>query len=100
MTTAFLFSNSSHSIFSYGGERYEKRDLQLRVRNRFEELKEADTGSTINWHIVDAAQSMEDVQRDINIAVLKTINQVKAGKPLGKLWVEGVYDLSTISPSV
>jgi dTMP kinase len=93
-------SHSTYSIFSYGGERYEKRDLQLRVRNRFEELKEADTGSTINWHMIDAAKSVEEVQRDINNAVLETINQVKAGKPLGKLWMEGVYDLSNIRASI
>lgn len=88
--TACIFFNSKLS--SYGGERYEKRDLQLRVRKRFDELREADAGS-INWHMIDAAQSMEDVQKDINAAVMKTLDQVKAGKPLGKLWMEGEYDL-------
>jgi dTMP kinase len=82
-----------NSLSSYGGERYEKRDLQLRVRKRFDELREADEGSNIHWHMIDAAQSMDDVQRDINVAVMKTLDQVKAGKPLGKLWMEGEYDL-------
>ena len=50
--------------------------------------------------MIDAAKSVEEVQRDINNAVLETINQVKAGKPLGKLWMEGVYDLSNIRASI
>jgi dTMP kinase len=81
-------------IYRYGGERYEKRDLQLRVRGRFDELKEADDGK-INWHMIDAAQSMEAVTTDILSVVEKVIKEVEEGKPLQKLWSadDAVYDL-------
>lgn len=77
----------------YGGERYEKRDLQLRVRQRFNELQEADDGK-IPWHMIDAAQSMEAVTEDIVKAVNKVLEDVSQGKPLQKLWSDGVIELS------
>jgi hypothetical protein len=79
---------------SYGQERYEKRDLQLRVRKQFEKLEKLDRAEgRVPWHIVSAAQSVDDVRNDIWHIVQKTLAQVKSGtgKPVGKLWEEGEY---------
>jgi len=70
----------------YGGERYEKRDMQLRVRQRFEELKKADEGR-IPWYMIDAAKSVEDVTSDIAAIVDKVVEEV-ADQPLKELWTE------------
>ncbi|KAL7309893.1 Thymidylate kinase [Mucor circinelloides] len=43
----------------FGQERYEKRELQIKVRDEFTKLQD-DT-----WKFIDASQSKEQVQRDI-----------------------------------
>ncbi|KAG2228867.1 hypothetical protein INT48_003155, partial [Thamnidium elegans] len=43
----------------FGDERYEKRELQMKVRDEFMKLKD-DT-----WKFIDACQSKESVERDI-----------------------------------
>lgn len=72
----------------YGGERYEKKEMQQRVRKRFSELQEMDEADgTIPWYIVDAAQSIDDVQKDINAIVESTIEKVQSeDKPVSLLW--------------
>lgn len=92
---------------SYGGERYEKRDMQERVRERFMELyqldmeaaqkqqqqqgddeKRIDNNNNNNqdgnnmivipsWTFVDAAQSVEQVEHDVWKAVQETIHKVR-----------------------
>jgi hypothetical protein len=79
---------------SYGQERYEKRDLQLRVRKQFEKLEKLDRAEgRVPWHIVSAAQSVDDVRNDIWNIVQKTLAQVQSGTDtaVGKLWEEGEY---------
>ena len=63
------------------------------MRQRFAELQEADEGQ-IPWHVVDAAQSVEAVTNDIVNIVNKVMEEVAQGKPLPKLWSDGVYDLT------
>lgn len=83
-------------LHSYGKERYEKRDLQLRVRQRFGELAKADEEEgRIPWHFVSAARTVGEVEADIMNIVEKTLEQVKNGKELGKLWEEGPYEWTT-----
>ena len=62
--------------------------MQQRVRTRFSELQEMDEADgTIPWYIVDAAQSIEDVQKDINTIVESTIEKVQSeDKPVNLLW--------------
>jgi hypothetical protein len=78
--------------FRFGEERYEKRDMQIRVRERFSQLQsmddDDDTGKGLpKWYIVNAAQSIENVQKDINAIVEKTIDKVNTDeRPLGMLW--------------
>ena len=39
--------------FRYGGERYEKKELQMRVRSRFAELQRLDEkDGRVPWHVV------------------------------------------------
>ncbi len=47
----------------------------------------------VPWHIVDAAQTVEDVQADINKIVAETIEKVSNGAPLRRMFEEGEYDL-------
>jgi dTMP kinase len=85
----FLFL---HLLCSYGDERYEKRDMQVKVRQRFTELQEMDT--RVPWHFVNAAQTMEKVQEDILKIVQDTVKEVQHDKPLQKLWTDGEYALT------
>jgi len=78
--------------FRYGGERYEKRDMQIRVREKFGQLQKMDEGR-IPWKMVNAAQSIEQVEADIWSIVSETVEHVK-GKPLLKMWQDGEYDMS------
>ena len=72
----------------YGDERYEKREMQIRVRQRFSQLQAHDEkDSSVPWHIVNAAQTVEQVQEDINKIVEETVRQVQEeGKSLELLW--------------
>jgi dTMP kinase len=79
------------ALCSYGDERYEKRDTQIRVRQRFNELQER--GKRVPWHIVNAAQTMEKVHEDILKIVEDTVKDVHNDKPLEKLWTDGEYAL-------
>jgi dTMP kinase len=83
----------------YGGERYEKRDLQVRVRQRFEELREADEGR-IPWYMIDASQSMEAVTENIVDVVQLVLEEVARGRQLQKLWTKGVYELAVAADDV
>lgn len=67
--------------------------MQIRVRQRFEELREADEGR-IPWYMIDASQSMEDVTENIVDVVRLVLEEVARGKQLQKLWSEGVYQLT------
>jgi len=72
----------------YGGERYEKKEMQQRVRKRFSQLQEMDeSDGQIPWYVVNAAQTIEDVQTEINNIVEKTVEKVKREEvPVGLLW--------------
>jgi hypothetical protein len=70
--------------------------LQLRVRERFDQLEKLDMAEgRVPWHVISAAQSIEEVQADIWKVVEKTMEQVKNGKQLGKMWEEGEYQLTS-----
>ena len=75
-------------LSSYGGERYEKRGMQQRVRKRFSQLQSMDEkDGRIPWYVINAAQSVEDVQKEINEIVEKTVEKVQTEElPIGTLW--------------
>lgn len=85
-----IFNNTS-----YGGERYEKRDLQIRVRKRFAELQALDEEQgRVPWHVIDASQSIEAVTKEIASIVTNTVERVaKESSPLNRMWEDGEYEL-------
>ena len=63
---SFVLYNNLYILCRYGGERYEKRDLQMRVRKRFAELQSIDEKhGRVPWHVVDASQSIEEVKEKL-----------------------------------
>nr|XP_019936790.1 PREDICTED: thymidylate kinase [Paralichthys olivaceus] len=66
----------------FGGERYETSIFQRAVQQKFEHLMK---DSSINWQVIDAAKSVEDVHKDITTHSLDTINTAE-NLPLGELW--------------
>ena len=87
---------------SYGGERYEKRDLQIRVRKRFAELQALDEkDGRVPWHVVDASQSIEDVTDELVRIVNETLERVdRESSPLKRMWEEGEYELPDLKATV
>ncbi len=73
----------------FGAERYEQRDMQIRVRRRFEQLQAQDEADSVNgtpWYVIDAAQSVDKVHLDLQQVVQTTMTKVNNGAPLRKLW--------------
>ena len=63
--------------------------MQIRVRQRFAELQKQDEDAgQVPWHVVNAAQSIEEVQKEINNIVESTISKIDAESPLKQLWKE------------
>eukprot|EP00241_Pyramimonas_parkeae_P010812 CAMPEP_0114248746 /NCGR_PEP_ID=MMETSP0058-20121206/13747_1 /TAXON_ID=36894 /ORGANISM="Pyramimonas parkeae, CCMP726" /LENGTH=228 /DNA_ID=CAMNT_0001362193 /DNA_START=79 /DNA_END=765 /DNA_ORIENTATION=+ len=60
----------------FGEERYEKVDLQKKVAAQFEAMK------SDNWQIVDATQSMETVQKEVQTITKAVIEKCALGQPL------------------
>lgn len=81
---------------SYGEERYEKKEMQQRVRRRFSQLRAMDEADgQVPWYVVNAAQTIEEVQKEINRIAELTVERVNADeKPLGLMWQakDGVGD--------
>ena len=74
--------------FRYGDERYEKRDMQVRVRERFSVLQKMDEGR-VPWTIVNAAQTVEQVESDVWEVVRATIESC-GDQPVKTMWQEEV----------
>lgn len=71
----------------YGEERYEKEEMQIRVREIFREI-EADTiqsNSGLIWSTIDASGTLEDVESRIRNVVEPLYAGVTA--EIQKLWV-------------
>lgn len=66
----------------FGEERYENSDFQKAVQQKFEVLMK---DPSINWQVIDASRSVEDVHKDITAQSLNAINTA-GNVPLGELW--------------
>lgn len=64
----------------YGGERYEKLEFQKKVAESYKLLHDS------SWEIVDACQSMEDVEKQLHDIVLDSVMECQKGKALSHLW--------------
>ena len=74
----------------YGKERYEKEEMQLRVRNFFHRIgkemdDEARSGGGTRWIPIDAGRGLEEVEHDVWTLVQPLVTQGVDG-PVGKLW--------------
>lgn len=82
----------------FGNERYEKRDMQIRVRERFSQLKATDEeDGRVPWHVINASQSIDKVEAAIQTIAHETLRKVNEGKPLYKMWENGDYKLPPCS---
>lgn len=68
----------------YGEERYETSLFQKTVLQRFEELLK---DSSVNWQVIDASRSVEDVHMNIKNHSLNAVNTAQ-DTPLGELWTD------------
>ena len=62
--------------------------MQTRVRQRFSQLQaQDDREGKVPWYVVNAAQTIDEVQAEINAIVERTVKQVETEqKPLELLW--------------
>lgn len=66
----------------FGAERYENSLFQKTVQQRFEELMK---DPSVNWQVIDASQSVEDVHMNIKNQSLNVISTAHS-LPLEELW--------------
>lgn len=66
----------------FGEERYENSVFQRAVQKSYEELMK---DPSVNWQVIDASRSVEDVHKDITTHSLNAID-VSQSLPLGELW--------------
>ncbi|CEI94785.1 hypothetical protein CU097_008418 [Rhizopus azygosporus] len=64
-----LSINEAEKRGGFGEERYEKRDLQIKVRTEFRKLKDN------SWKFIDASSSIEKVEQDVMKIVLDEISK-------------------------
>ncbi|XP_061201277.1 thymidylate kinase [Neopsephotus bourkii] len=67
---------------NFGSERYENSAFQEKVLQSFYHLM---TDKTLNWKVMDASKSIEDLHREIKSIAEKTMQEVQ-NKPLEELW--------------
>jgi len=68
----------------FGAERYETSVFQRTVQTRFDQLMQ---DKTVNWQVIDAARSIEEVHVDVKEHSVNAINRVEE-QPLQELWKE------------
>ncbi|KAH9479825.1 Thymidylate kinase [Psilocybe cubensis] len=71
----------------YGDERYEKEEMQLRVRKAFHRIGEemAESGTGTRWVSIDAGREREEVELDVWAVVDPLVRRGVMG-PINKLW--------------
>ncbi|TNN74205.1 Thymidylate kinase [Liparis tanakae] len=66
----------------FGEERYETKVFQGVVQQKFEQLRK---DPSVNWQVIDASQSVEDVHKNITTHSLNTVEAAQ-NLPVGELW--------------
>ena len=69
------------------------------MRHRFAELQSIDEKhGRVPWYVVDASKSVDEVKEMVSGIVSSTIERVQSETaPLGRMWGEGEYELTTIT---
>lgn len=65
---------------AFGEERYEKEEMQRKVRDNFLAMKEDD------WHVVDATMTMDGVHEAVYAVAQAVIGRAADAGPVGELW--------------
>ena len=68
---------------AFGEERYEVKEMQLKVRENFKALM------TPSWQVIDADNTVENLSNMIEEIALNEI-ECASTKPIEKLWVETI----------
>ncbi|KAK6523846.1 Thymidylate kinase [Arthrobotrys megalospora] len=63
----------------FGDERYEKKEMQEKVRKLFEELRGEDSNDKEDWWVVNAGGTVEEVAEEVWRGVLEALKRVKEG---------------------
>lgn len=66
----------------FGGERYEVGEFQMRVRERFGEVREKEGGE---WRVVDAGRAREVVAEEVGVFAELAVEAAKRGRELGRI---------------
>eukprot|EP01041_Mallomonas_annulata_P005215 gene5215-10435_t len=69
----------------YGEERYEKVELQLKVRENFMKMKDSDA-TKLPWYTLDASRSIEELHEEIKLIATNTIRDIRH-KEISRLWL-------------
>ncbi|XP_050967627.1 thymidylate kinase isoform X2 [Labeo rohita] len=77
-----LNPNMAANRGEYGIERYETSAFQRTVHQRFEQLMQ---DSSVNWKVIDAARTIEEVHKDIKL-LSEDIISLAENQPVGELW--------------
>ncbi|XP_022152083.1 thymidylate kinase-like isoform X3 [Momordica charantia] len=65
----------------YGRERYEQLEFQRKVYQYYQVLHDS------SWKIIDACQTMEDIEKQLQEIVLGCVKRCHNGEPLSELWL-------------
>jgi hypothetical protein len=81
----------------FGVEKYEKKDMQHRVRRLFLDIEHVRHDEAVDMRIIDAGKSVDEVAEMIYAEAIITLNAVKGGEARGPLgvvrsWPEGTVE--------
>lgn len=62
----------------YGEERYEKLELQLKVREAFTKVSEQMKENGADWKTIDAGRKIEEVEKDVLKAIESALEDRKS----------------------
>lgn len=70
----------------YGEERYEKLELQLKVREAFSKVSDQMKKNGADWKTIDAGRQIEEVEKDVLEAARLAVEKAGKGEALGELF--------------
>lgn len=81
----------------YGEEKYEKKEMQQRVRKLFLDIPLMGTDESLDMHVINAGRSIEEVAKEVEEKVFPRVEKAEQGK-LGpelrvvKAWPDGTLE--------
>jgi len=95
-----LDSEEAEKRGGYGDEKYEKKEMQNRVRELYLNIPPMDTDESSDMHVINAGRSIDEVAKEIEEKVFTRVEEVEEGKLGGELrivraWPDGTLDKLT-----